>query len=327
MRIGKYVLLAAAACATAAVTHQARAAVVFSDNFSSSTIATGAYPTPTPTSTGYAILGAKNQSPAPAVAPGHLTYGIAATTGGIEEMQALFATSPVALNVGDAIEMKVLFQVTGILTAPVTTTTGQIDFGMYNSNGTSPKTNLQASGLSSTLTADATGGAGNWQGYVSQVFQTGGSSPRVVTRPAQTGPDNTNQDAVTNNASSSQSYHSPTGTSLGSTGTAQTLLTSTQYFEDFIITLTAAGTYQIKSNLYQGSDATGILLSAQTANATAANFFGGGFDALAIGWRETANQASLMDISNIEVSTIVPEPASMALLGIGGLLLRRRAAQ
>ena len=320
----------AASCFLSA--RDASATVILSDNFSTSTIPTGAYPTPTATSTGYAIAAAKAQSPAPSIATGHLQFGIAATTGGIEEAQALFTSTPITLsNIGDYVQMTFTFTNTGIL-ASTATTTGQLSCGMYISGGNAPKTDLQASGLSSTLTADATGGAAGWQGYVSQVFQTGGSSPRVVTRPAQTGPDNTNQDLVTSGASSSQSYHNPAGTSLGTTGTDQTLATGTQYTEDYKITLTAAGTYQITSALYQGADTSGTLLSSQSDNATGANFYSGGFDGMAFGWRSTASVATLMDVNSLTVQTnvaAVPEPASLLLFGLGAAALatvyRRRA--
>src|SRR4051812_33002171 len=149
-------------------TSRTQAAVIFSDDFSSSTIATGAYPTPSSTSTGYAIASSKNQSPAPSIATGHLKFGMAATSGGIEETQALFTNSPVTLtNTGDFVEFAVTFTNNNILTA--STTSGQLSLGMYISGGNAPKTDLQASGLGAG-TGDATGGAQNWLGYVSQMF-------------------------------------------------------------------------------------------------------------------------------------------------------------
>lgn len=312
-------------CVCLLLASNASATTILSDNFSTSTvpISPTTYPTPTATSTGYAIASTKNQSPAPSIATGDLKFGIAKTSSGFEQTQALFTTSPVTLtNTGDFVEMQVNFHSNGPLTSTATLT-GTLNFGMYSSGGSAPKTDLSASGIITTNTTDATGGTQNWAGYVSRLFQTGGSNPSIYTRTAQGAADSSNQDLLFNAQSGTVAYHSPGGTSLGTTGTNITLNNTDQYLEDFTITLTAAGTYTITSVLTDVSTST--TLSSQSDTATGGNFFNVGFDGLAIGYRETANiAATALDLNSLTVLTnvaTVPEPASVLLLSFGGAAL------
>jgi hypothetical protein len=321
------VLAFSVAASIAASATPGRAATIFSDNFSTSVI--NATATPTASSAGYVIVASKNQSPAASIGTGHLDVGIASTSSGIEQLQTQFTTAPVTLaTANDSIDLTVTFTNTsGILTGA-----GTLYFGLYNSGGSAPLTGLDAAGLSSSLTTAATGGVQNWQGYVAQHAFTGGNS-RIVTRPMQsTGADNTDQDLVSNAASSSQSYHSPASANLVSSTTPDVALTAgNQYTEDFNITLTGLDTYTLTSNLYAGGSATGTPVSTQTATATDPNFFNS-FDGLAVGWRETGSQATAMDLNSISVTdgigSPVPEPASLGMLVLGGaaLLMRRRRA-
>jgi hypothetical protein len=50
----------------------------------------------------------------------------------------------------------------------------------------------------------------------------------------------------------------------------------------------------------------------------------GGFDGLSIGYRQSDSLASEMDISSVEVTTNVPEPASLGILSLVGLGLMHR---
>ncbi len=203
-------------------------------------------------------------------------------------------------------------------------------------------TSVPQTGIQSGATGDTTGGVQNYQGYVANV-QGGNStqSYKIQTRPKQTGTSNVNQDLVSTGASSSQSYAG--AQILGSTvnpGAAQFVVGST-FTEDFTITMTAGGTYSLVSNLYAGVGTSGTLLvttngldpTNPTPPAVAIGPFNyNGFDALAFGDRETDSLGDAIDVSSVTVQTNVavstPEPASLGLLAMGGMMLiaRRRKA-
>ena len=200
----------------AVFTRGVAAAVVFSDNFSNgstvpiTTAPNNAYPATTATSTGYAIASSKNQSPAPSITPAHLVFGMASQSSAIEQAQALFSTSPITLNnTNDFIEFTITFVPAGIL-GSTTSSSGELDFGLFNSGHSAPHTDISASGLGSGTT-DPTGGVQGWTGYTTRIFRRRNRQCRrrkFVTRPAQTGTDNSNQELLTSGASGSSSYHS-----------------------------------------------------------------------------------------------------------------------
>lgn len=274
-----------------------QAGVVFSDDFSASTLNSVTPVAPEVNATAYQLFSSKGWSPTPTIAANHLKFGIAATTSGHIEAQALFTTNPVTLAaIGDYLELVVVFtNTTGLFTQA-----GHVGFGLYNSGGIAPL----AGGMNSTAvsgTTSVTGGAQGWQGYVSQIAYSGGTH-RIATRPAQSITTGNNQDLVTD-GSGTQSY--PNDVQLA--GVASTFTQSAaQLTEVLRYTLTAANTLQIESRLYLGSDTNGTLLFNQSAAATGANFLTSSFDALAIGWRATANTtATLMDIRSITVNTAI----------------------
>jgi hypothetical protein len=298
--------------------------VVFDDTFASSTL-NSATNSPTSTSTNYDVLAAKSATGS-SIAAGDLKVAMASTSGAIVETQALFTSTPVTLvNPNDYIEMKVTFVNTqGISSA----TSMQLDFGLFNSGGSAPKNTLNNSGLSTGTTTDATGGAQNWKGYTVQLL-TGTTSSKFLYRPPQTGPDNTNQDALLNNASSSQAYHNPVGSQIGSSSTAANITltpgTTPTYTEDLKLTLASATTYSLSSTLTDSNNNTVSTFVA--SNATPAALINS-WDALGIGWRITGTTtASQMDISEIQIITnAVPEASSFLLVGLvcgGGLFARR----
>jgi hypothetical protein len=291
----------------------AHGATVFSDDFTGSSLNSATPAAPTATSTSYQLLSSKAWSPAPSIAANDLKFGIAATTAGHIEAQALFAGSPVSLvNVGDSLTLTVTF----LNTSGLFTMNGLVGFGLYNSGGVGPLAGGM-NGNATSSTTGVTGGANGWQGYVSKIGFNGQTS-RISTRPAQSATLGNNQDVLTE-GSGSQSYLG--AVHLGSLVSTVTQPAATQLTEQFRLTLTAAGTYQIDSTLFLGADVLGSQLFTETATASGANYLTGGFDAFAIGWRATANtSASTIDIQSVNIdftATPAPEPTVVALAGMG----------
>lgn len=275
-----------------------QASTVLTDNFATSSLNSATPAAPTATATAYQLLSSKSWSPTPTKTINDLRFGIGATTSGHIEAQALFAASPIALtNVGDYLELTITFtNTTGLLTQ-----TGHVGFGLYNSGGVAPV----AGGMNASATNNnpaSIGGAQGWQGYVARAAYSGGSH-QIATRPAQSGLPGSSQDLITT-GSSSQSY---TG-AVNLASTASTLTQSPALLtENLRITLSAANAFLIENRLHLGSDTNGTLLLSQSASATGANFLTNSFDALALGWRATANTtATLIDVQSITINTSVP---------------------
>jgi hypothetical protein len=318
MRIGKSVV-AAAMLAALGVSSPAGAAVVFNDTFGTSSLNPSTYPTVTSSSTGYDIAATKNQSPASSIASGHLKFGMAATTSGLNESQALFASSAQALTTaGDFIDCTLVFTNANNLLAGGTN--AALYLGLYNSGGTAPVSGLSSSGLTSTAgnTTFATGGTQLWQGYVGRVVGSGGNNI-TYTRPQQNGAGDSsaNQDLVGNNAGGGL-YNNPAGTQVGS-GVASTaaLTNGSVYTEELMITLNADGSESITSNLFSGSGTGGSLLAGNTVT-TGTTPLASSFDGLALGWRQSGTSvATQLDVNSITVQTgtavTTPEPTLLAL--------------
>jgi pectin methylesterase-like acyl-CoA thioesterase len=276
-----------------------RAATVFTDNFSTSTLTSASPAAPTGSSTAYHLFSSKPWNPTPTIGASDLKFGIGATGGGHIEAQALFSPTPVALtNTGDFLELTFTFTNTsGLFTLP-----GHLGFGFYNSGGIAPLAGGM-DGSATTSTNGITGGAQGWQGYVSQIAYTGGSH-RIATRPAQTITTGNNQDLVTD-GSGTQSY--PNDVQLAGAASTFSQSAGARLTAVLRYTLTAATTFQIESRLYAGADTNGALLVSQSASATGANFLTNSFDAFAIGWRAGANTAAtLINIQSLTVATSLP---------------------
>jgi hypothetical protein len=313
---------------------------LFDDTFTTSTANPSSYPTPSSSSTGYDVASTKAATNS-TITGGklHMTLN-AATTSGVVEAQARFASSPVSLGVGDTMHVTMTFTDTSNVIAAGTSSF--LYLGLYNSGNVNPVNGLNNSGLSTGSTTAATGGANLWQGYATRIAGSGGLS-QIYTRPAQTGSTNAtnaHQDLVGNGAGGGL-YNDPAGTQIGSSLTSSATLTATNvYTDDFAVTLNADGTLTFASNLYTGADTNGTNISSMTGttdSTSAAPLVGSpitSFDSLALGYRTSGTSLNpVMDVTEIVVSTVpgaapIPEPASLAVLGVGGLLLvaRRRKA-
>ena len=270
-----------------------QATVFFSDTFTNGSTLNSLTPAnPTSTNTAYEMVSNKAWNPnPPTITTNDLKFGIAATTSGYIQAQALFATNVVALvQPGDYIQLTVVFTNTsGLLTAA-----GQLGFGLYNSGQVKPV----AGGINNTIPNTYTGYAQNWQGYVGVINYTANAS-RILTRPTQSGTTGLNQDLVTFGTSSSYA-----GSAVVGTATANATLTAgSTYTEVFTITLNDVNSLAITNILYSGPNNSGTVITNFGGVATNTTFLTSGFDALAVGYCGRANTggAPLIDISSIMV--------------------------
>ena len=313
--------IAAAAAGVFLTTGNAHAqTTVFSDNFGNgSTLNSGN--APTSNSTSYDLASGKAEQFPATISTGSLNFSMFQTTSGVMEAQALFTTAPVVLtNTGDTLNLQVNFtDVIGIIDGGGTDSkSSQLAFGLYSSGGVAPLTTLAGTAtsppsggsqgiMSNSFTNATTGGAAGWQGYFAQYFEggpNGSESPQIDTRPAQTGPSNTNQELLGNGGSGSSQFENPKGSVLQSITNTQALLTDgSDYTEDFSIELTAPETYTITTNLYPGSATSGSALFSITATGVTGTEYVNGFDGLAFGWRETSDVTySQINVNSISVT-------------------------
>jgi polygalacturonase len=266
---------------------------LFADIFAGSTLNSSSPVLPAATATSYELISAKGWNPAPALGNGHLIFGIGSTGSGSIELQALFASSPVKLaSVGDTLALTVTFtNSAGLLTG-----SGALGFGLYRSGGNFPVPGGMNGNETGVASPNATGNAQTWLGYFGQLAFTGASS-QILTRPPQTGANNNNQDLITTGGS--PSFNSPAGSTVGSASAAPslTLTAGSPYTEVLSFKLTAANTIAITNSFFAGTDTNGTLLSRFGGVASGATFLTNSFDALAVGWRETGNQPTTMDIN------------------------------
>jgi hypothetical protein len=302
----------------------ARAVTVFSDDFSASTlnVAPG---TPTANSTTYEIASTKTTSSS--IAPGHLSIGMASTSSGFVEAQALFSATPVTLaTVGDYIEFTLTFTNTTQISGGVNSF---LYIGLYNSGGSAPLPGVLTNSALTTASGSpyATGGVQLWQGYVAKpAYST--ANGNIVTRPMQNGPGTTsaNQDLVANNVGGG-AYNNPTGVNLGNTLSSLTLTAGAPYTVQLRLTLSGVNSLDITNLVYDGA---GNVVFNQGKVASGANFLTNAFDGLAFGWRFNGTAAaSAMDVNSILITTnVIPEPSTSLLvlggLGLAAMVVRRR---
>jgi autotransporter-associated beta strand protein len=276
----------------------------FGDTFGNGSTINSATPAPPGTNfASYEEISGKTWSPTPSVNPNDLQFGIAATTSGADQIQALFATNVVNLVAPgtDYIQMVIVFTNTsgGLLTVGQ----GYLGVGLYNSGSS---TNYPVPGglngnETSSATTAVTENAATWAGYFAQIAFSG-STTAILTRPAQNGPNNNNQDLLTT-GSGTYSFAHPTGSTLTSFSSTLILGTNVPYTEVFEIWLNTPGSEVISNYLYAGSTISGTPLTQIGGVATNTTFLTGAFNALGFGWYQKNNaHANTVDISSINVS-------------------------
>ena len=332
------IVLAGGILAAASFCGSARAAlltnVVFNDslatNGSTLDAAGQSYPntaTPTATSTNYDVASSKNSTATTLSSGSPLMMQMVSTTSGITELQAVFTSSPVTLvNVGDSVELTTTFTDTSLI---ATAGSSAAYFGLYSSGGNAPFNNMgNGSSSSPTITGlnnaqinDNTGGVQGWVGYEGEIY--GSSKPKVFNRPAMVvGTSNLDQALV---GEGQTGGFTGTQATVVSQSNAVALTQGNQYTAELEITLGASNVYTVAEDIYSGASDAGALVESTVTTAT--GLTSGGFDGMSVGWRETTSgAASEMDINSAEVTTTVPEPATLGILGLAavGLMHRRR---
>jgi hypothetical protein len=307
-------------------TGETRAAIIFSDDFSTSTLNAAAPAAPTATSTNYQVLSSKDARGS-SIAAGSLNLAMGNTSSGFAEMQSLFAGAPVALTqTADYIEARVGFTSTGINLDGNST----LNIALLNSGGAGPVPGEQLNNgqLDDNPGTFATGNAAGWQGFVGRVGIVGGASSQIFTRPAQVGEtSNEAQDALFTNAGGG-AFDNPSGDTIQSGGAGATLTNGTAY------TLSLRATYDAGASLvtvdYNLSDLNGTIDSL-SGTTTVATTVATAFDAFAIGYRGTGSVGPFsLNINSLDIDTnvaVVPEPATLCLLIPAAAMcaVRRRA--
>ncbi len=292
---------------------------------------------PTSDSTNYDIASSKSSTASTSgTIPngGPLKLITVSSTSGITQAAAVFTSTPVVLqNVGDEIELTVSFTNTAAVDTSAFSSAA-VYLGLYSSGGATPYNNMgngsssvnTITGLNNTEISDNTGGTQNWVGYETDYF--GGSKPKIYSRPAQaTTTTNVDQALVGTGQTGGYATAGTQSTYTSESSTEAYLTTGDVYTDEITITLSAADIYTITQAIYNGSTDTGTEIGTTTSGPLAALGAGAGFDGLAIGYRETAGgTGEEMDINAVDVTTTVPEPATIGLLGLAGagLLARRR---
>jgi hypothetical protein len=196
--------------------------------------------------------------------------------------------------------------------------------GLYNSGGSAPTNGMEGGTLAGTTYP--TGGAQLWQGFIGSM-QTNGYNNAILARPQQngTGTSSGNQDAIGNNASSGIG-NNPQGANLSGNGVSTITLSSGSVYTMYLqVLLTGVGTEVVSNYLYSGAGLGGLVLGSRGATVLSSGTnFVTTFDALAWGVRHAQPGTGLdpiMDITQVQVLTNVPEPGSALFFGFGALAL------
>lgn len=311
---------------------------LFHTTFGSDTVNQASY-TPTVSSTNWNIASSKNSTGS--VSGSGLNLALPATSSGYVEAQTTFSNSGVALStVGDYITVTTVFTANSNILAG-TAGGSWLAIGLYDSNGTKPLSGLMSSGLTTGNTTYASGGTVGWEGYsatirADNVAGNSSGSSAITLRAAQTTGTLTSA-AQSLSYSGSGGYAYPAGTNLVSSNTdaatADALTNAGIYTLTYRIQLSAANTYTVSTNLYDGNGTSGTNLATLSGTASGATFLTGPFDGLMIGYRySTTSAASNLTITDVaiasNVASAVPEPSTYAALAglaaLGVVAWRRR---
>ncbi|HLP24693.1 MAG TPA: PEP-CTERM sorting domain-containing protein [Acidobacteriota bacterium] len=304
---------------------------VFHTTFGSDSLNQAAY-TPTSSSTNWDIASSKNSTSTSLTGSG-LNLTLPSTSSGYVEAQTTFSNSGVTLStVGDYITVKTVFTANSNILAGISGGSW-LAIGLYDSNGSKPLNTLNNSALTTGNATYASGGTVGWEGYSAviradnAVGNSAGSSA-VTFRPAQTTGTLTSA-AQALSYSGSGGYFYPAGTNLNTSNTdaatGDALTNGNTYTLTYNILLSAANTYTISTNLYDGNGTTGTNLATISGTAAGATFLTGPFDGLMIGYRYSNTSAtSNLTLTDVlitsNVASAVPEPSTYAaLVGLAAL--------
>ncbi|MGO8680431.1 MAG: beta strand repeat-containing protein [Limisphaerales bacterium] len=298
----------------------------FSDNFTTSTLNQPVAP-PTGNSSSYqTYIGLSGGNTTSSIAPNNLSITLPNSASVLGEVVGLFTNTPVPLTaVGDYIELDVVFVDASNILCGLDSANSTINVGLFNSGGVPPNQgNITTSVTTNNIN---TGGTQDWLGYFGRMFWSG--KPNIETRPTQllSAATAQNQDLLFSGASSTQAFNNPNGTTVGSAAPANVsvvLANGSTYTMQLVITFDTANSLSISNTLYNGAGTGGTVIYTTTNQvATNATFVTGGFDGLAVGFRNSSSssQASTMDISSILITghstpvsgppTITSQPVSV----------------
>lgn len=275
---------------------------VFNDTFSDGSTINAANPTlPTATSSSYEEIASKTWTPSPpTLGAGNLKWGIVETSGGGDELQALFTTNPVVLQTpGNYIQLTVTFTATeGILLGDT-----QWGMGLFNASQVPPWGGGLNSAANNTTSNAMSGGAQNWVGTIAQIAYQGGTmSSDFATRPAQNNADNVNQVTEVNGSSI---YGFQNGSTFNSSTTPNVNLTAgSQYAEVLIYTLQSGGGLQMTASIYAGSPSGALVTTMSFTNTSP---LATTFDAFSMGFRSKDDtNSTIVDLNSVQVVTTAP---------------------
>jgi hypothetical protein len=297
------------------------AATIYTEGFSGSTVASATPAAPTATTTDYAVMSTKD-----ATGSSLLNLNLSSGTSlGFAEMQALFTTTPVTLSAGSCINLEMTFQGTLLLGGGFGSQT--LNVGLFNSGGSYPVPGGQmANAGMGSGTSFVNGFSQNWSGYVGRIGNlNGGDSSQIYTRDPQTDTVDENQDVLFNNTSTG-GYDNPTGQTVKGSGDQINLTDATDY--TLTLNISYDGTdVTVSEDVFEGVGTGGTNVYSLSGTAPSGYQYTT-FDSLAFGARFSAFSAPSIDVSALTITTcdVIPEPSSIALIGLGGLglFVRRR---